>query len=417
VAVDRVTSAETSLTLLGVTLAGIGIAVPWYGLALSLQGPSSGIQLMVAGRLFPVWLSAQAVVAVGMVAAVGSLIVRSRRSLLCHLAALFSLLPPVAFLLQSRYSDARFRWALETRSVELRTITSQLAYRISLESPSSVLGFRVGNRWTELIAALRLGWAASVAGGVVLVVVACRKRPRRRPLAWVPGGLAAFVLVPTVIVGLRAQAAMSNGGDELQMGRPAAAMADFRQAVADDGRMAWDPDLLTGEEDASVAEGADDTPLALIALSDDARSQNQLASAVADIDAAISSAPDDPVIEAAVLQRATALSLSRGDPSVLLALPAALTQNSVPATYTLGRLYYSGGDDQQSIRWFTRTLAISSDGDVRSSCFTYLALSEMRLGAQDQSRSYLEMALRADPLHNNATAEALAAGLYEAGVP
>ena len=63
---------------------------------------------------------------------------------------------------------------------------------------------------------------------------------------------------------------------------------------------------------------------------------------------------------------------------------------------------------------FRRTIALTRDQNVISSAYTYIALSELKLGQIDQARDDLLHAVSADTAYNNTLARSLVAGLYVA---
>jgi tetratricopeptide (TPR) repeat protein len=80
--------------------------------------------------------------------------------------------------------------------------------------------------------------------------------------------------------------------------------------------------------------------------------------------------------------------------------------------YTQGRVRYAQADYSAALPCFQQVLRITGDGNVISSAYTYIALSELKLGRAGQARLDLLRAVRADTSYNNTLARSLLVGLY-----
>jgi len=118
--------------------------------------------------------------------------------------------------------------------------------------------------------------------------------------------------------------------------------------------------------------------------------------------------PANPVLQQQLDQASQILGLIHENAGPL----QALSDPTVADVYTEGRVRYADADYPDALACFRQVLTMTGDGNVISSAYTYLALSELKLGLRDQARLDLLHAVSADVSYNNTLARSVLAGLY-----
>jgi hypothetical protein len=86
-------------------------------------------------------------------------------------------------------------------------------------------------------------------------------------------------------------------------------------------------------------------------------------------------------------------------------------------SFTYGHYAYEVGDDSSTIAFMNQTLVNSPNGELQSLAYTYLALSEQRLGHPAAYRRDIVEAVQLDTQDVNGLGRDIAAGLYTPGAP
>jgi hypothetical protein len=118
--------------------------------------------------------------------------------------------------------------------------------------------------------------------------------------------------------------------------------------------------------------------------------------------------PANPVLQQQLDQASQVLAVTEQNPGPL----QALSHPTVADLYTEGRIDYARADYPAAMTCFRAVLTMTGDGNVISSAYTYLALSELKQGHASQARLDLLRAASADVGYNNTLARSLLAGLY-----
>jgi tetratricopeptide (TPR) repeat protein len=103
----------------------------------------------------------------------------------------------------------------------------------------------------------------------------------------------------------------------------------------------------------------------------------------------------------------------RGDSAALSWLPllARIDSTNVYSAYMLGRIQYDLRNYPACIRQLSRVISLSANIDIRSSAYTYIALSDNGLGEYAKARDLLFKAVALDPSYRNNTAREALSGL------
>jgi tetratricopeptide (TPR) repeat protein len=165
-------------------------------------------------------------------------------------------------------------------------------------------------------------------------------------------------------------------------------------------------DLALGQ--VLLAAGSRDQPLALLAEAYALGAGGDPRAQVTELRQAWARDPANPVLLQQLDQASQVLGLNYQDPGSL----QALSDPTVGDQYTEGRILYAQADYPAALACFRRVLTMTKDANVTSSSFTYIALSELKLGQADQARRDLLRAVGVDTAYNNTLARSLIAGLY-----
>jgi hypothetical protein len=399
--------------LLGLLLTTTGLALPWFAIPLSGSRSAWSLPVVLAGVPSGSLASYGAVLAVclglGVVAIVAS---RGRPTAATSTVGAVILLACLSFLVATGTADWPLLQQLENQTAQQAAIFSQFGYGVPNQLPSLMLLVPVTGSWALVGGALRLGWLGASVGGLMLFGSGAaslagwtrRTRPGWRLVA------ALGLLLVAGAVGRGAVAAYLAG-----QGAAAASAGDYPSAnstLAVAHRL--DP-LLTSSAayelalgQVTMAAGHVSQPLALLADADARAAQGDIQGQVAELRQAAAGDPANDVLVQKLDQASQLLGLTDQDARPL----QALGDPTVADEYTQGRVLYETADYTAALACFRQVLTMTADANVSSSAFTYIALSELRLGQADQARRDLLRAVSLDTEYNNTVARSLVAGLY-----
>jgi tetratricopeptide (TPR) repeat protein len=282
-----------------------------------------------------------------------------------------------------------------------------------------MLGVAVDGEWAALLGALRAGWFAAAAGGLALLLGGAPELAGRGRAGWrhrLP-----LVAALLVVAGLGALVGRGVAAVTLsERGAGLARAGDYRVAsslLTTAGRL--DPSLARDEAyelavgQALLASGRHGDALALLADAELRGETGDAPGQVAELTDAVRRAPGDPVLVEQLRQATWRLALVGDDPRPIRTLGPRTTADE----YTEGRVLYDRSAYADALTCFQRVLTLTGQPDVRSSAYTYIALSEAKLGRAGPARRDMVAAVLADTGTNNVQARSLALGLYAAGEP
>ena len=401
--------------LLGLLLLVLGLVLPWFAVPLQGAGTAWSLPVVLAGMSFLFPVSYGIVLAVGL--ALGVLAMVRWRGRPCAATGLIGagiLVVALTFVVATATADWSLLQRLEDQTAQQTAIFSQFGYAVPGQEPSLMLLVPVTGTWALIGGALRLGWFSAAAGGLVLFASGAssladwvRRTRRRRNL------LPALTLLLVVVALARGAVAGYVAGQ----GVGAAQAGDYQAARTDLAISHRFNPLLTGSTAYEIAlgqvllaAGGRGQALALLADADDREASGDLRGWVTELRLAVARDPANPVLLQQLDQASQVLALTGQDPGPLQALSAPTPADE----YTEGRVLYALADYPAALTSFRRVLTMTGDANVTSSAFTYIALSELKLGQVDQARSDLLRAVSVDTRYNNTLARSLLTGLYVA---
>jgi hypothetical protein len=324
----------------------------------------------------------------------------------------------LAFVFATGTSDWPLLQHLRDQAAERDVIFQQLGYAVPATEPRLMLGAPLTGDWSQLAGGLRAGWFGTGGGGLVLLLSGLPRLPFRLGAAgWrglVPA--AAALLAVGGLIGLA-----GRGGAAAYLadrGIQAARAGDYRAARSSLATAhALDPSMARGVPyelalgQALLASGQSSDPLALLAEAESRDQTGDVGRQVAELREAVKRDPGDPVLVQELRQASRQLALVRGDARPLQALghPTAADR------YTEGRVLYDRASYAEALACFRTVTTLTREPNVVSSAYTYISLSEMKLGASGDARHDLVRAVAVDTGYNNTLARSLATGLYVAG--
>lgn len=399
--------------LLGLLALIPGLVLPWFAVPLQAQQSAWSLPVVLAGAHTVSLVSYGAVLAVCLV--VGCLGVFLRlgqpRAAIAAIGAA-ALVTSLTFLVATGTADWPLLQRLQDQTAQQTAIFGQFGYAVPVQQPSLMLFVPVTGTAAVIGGALRLGWFLTAIGGLALfasgassLVAWLRRAPWR--LRLLPG------LVLLLVAGVLARGAI--GSYLAGQGAAGAAAGNYQSAsssLADAQRL--NPSLTSSTAyelalgQVQLATGDSGQPLALFANAYAHGASGDVRGQVINLRQAVARDPGNSVLVQQLDQASQVLGLTDVDPGPL----QALSNPSAADEYTAGRVLYTAADYTAAITDFRRVLTMTGDANVTSSAFTYIALSEMRLGQADQARRDLLQAVSLDTSYNNTLARSLLAGLY-----
>jgi tetratricopeptide (TPR) repeat protein len=317
------------------------------------------------------------------------------------------------FVVTTRIMGAETLFRLSSDTAQ-STIVGRQILQYHFLPPTSYLGFTPDATTSMILSALRIGWyAAAVSGGLL---AGRRVAPMRQPRRMITAVAAiATVLAFGFASGLMAEAAESDGVAAVQSGHSMLAEHDFERALTLNPQLRDDSQL---EMQLGQAEGDQGQATALSWFAKTASppvDSAGIAQQVLDYSEASSLAPGNLVIRnsfAVALADDMIGTQSPVDPSAVSML------DEMPfLSFTYGHFAYEVGDDSATIQYMDRVLTTNRNGELQSLAYTYLALSEQRLGHLDAFRRDIVKAVALDTQNVNGLGREVAAGLYTPGPP
>ncbi len=285
-----------------------------------------------------------------------------------------------------------------------------------------------------------LGRGAAVVGAPQMAAVATR--PRARPSSrgvwrwlWVAAAAVGLVILARAPMGILLQYA---GKTALSEGDYSAALDFFAKAQALDPNLSALPAYREARGKALYELAFRDTPDATIYLTSQYLDLGDFTDAWQQSAGLLQKYPADSVVR---YQVATSLEMyvayfdrnyltpvedqvAYNRPQSLLGLPTLeaglpwlerliqLQPNNVFAYYTHGRMLFTSHAYEFAQRDFEAVIRLTSDNDMRSTAYTYIALSRAGMGDYVGERAMLSKALALDTGFYNTTARQAASGLH-----
>ena len=398
--------------LLGLLLLILGLALPWFAIPLQASRSAWSLPVALAGTPGISWVSYGAVLAVCL--GLGLLAIMHSRGRTCAATAAVGagvLVVSFAFVVSTMTTDWPLLQQLQDQTAQQAAIFGQLGYAVPGQQPSLMLLVPVTGIWALVGGALRLGWFSACAGGLMLFASGASSLAdwvRMPRLRWSLPALAllliALVLGPGAIAGYLA----GQGAAASQVGDYQAASTSLTVARQLNPLLTSSTayDLALGR--VLLATGGRSQPLALLAEADARGAGGDIRAQVTELRQAVAQDPANPVLVQQLDQASQVLGLTGQEPGSL----QALSDPTVADRYTEGRVLYALAEYPAALACFRRVLAMTGDANVTSSAFTYIALSELKLGRADQARRDLLRAVRVDAAYNNTLARSLIVGLY-----
>ena len=405
---------------LGVAAAAAALLLPWVGLNLSPDLSAWNLTFALSRVPLVDHLSYGAVIAVLMAAVLVSLF-RSRglptavtRSIGWILVAL-----SIVFVVSTRVTGVATMFALTNDTTQTQIINSQFLTNNNNPPPTEFFGISFDAKTLILLYALRAGWYLLLASGLLLAGRVPFPRERRQWVLATVAGVGVLAVAAGLAFGSLAQSAMDNGIQSVNTGQPAQGQASLDAALRDNPQMAYAPEL---EQALGQAEADQGRTSGLVDYAEATRpvgvnlgllQQAQLFSDA--LDALPAHSPQAAVVAAGAAAFLANATVDVRNPDVLTLVTGILSTPSV--TFTVGRYDYEAGAEPSAIRLLERTVASTSNSEVRSIALTYIALAWQRIGDEAQFRSAIVAAVRADTLNENVYAREISTGLYVPGDP
>jgi hypothetical protein len=403
-----------SWSLVGLLLLILGLWLPWFAVPLQVDPTAWSLPVVLAGTPSIPWISYGAVLAaclgLGLLALMRS---QGRPGAGTGAVGAGVLVVSLVFLVATRTADWPLLQRLEDQTAQQTAIFGQFGYAVPGQQPTLMLLVPVTGTWALVGGALRLGWFSTAIGGLVLFgsgassLAGWVRQTRRR-------GKLLPALALLLVVGVLGRGAVAS----YLAGRGAAASqaGDYRMASASLSIARQLNPLLTSSSAYDLAlgqvlradAGGRSQPLALLADADARGAGGDIPGQVTELRQALARDPANPILLQQLDQASQVLGLNDQDPGSL----QALGDPTLADEYTEGRVFYTMGDYPAALTCLQRVLTMTRDDNVTSSAFTYMALSEIKLGQPDQARRDLLRAVSVDTRYNNTLARSLVAGLY-----
>jgi hypothetical protein len=399
--------------LFGLLLTITGLVLPWFAIPLAGSRSAWSLPVVLAGVASGSLASYGAVLAVCFGLGLAAIVVsRGRPSAATSAVGAGVLVVCVTFLVATGTADWPLLQQLEDQTAQQAAIFSQFGYGVPGQLPNLMVLVPVTGSWVLVGGALRLGWLSATVGGLMLFgsgvpsLAGWAGRTRRR---WrlVPA-LGLLLVAGAVGRGAAAAYLAGQGAAAGRAGNYPSANSTLALAHRLDPLLTSSPAYELALGQVMLAAGQASQPLASLADADARAAQGDLQGQVTELRQAAAGDPANGVLAQQLDQASQLLGLTSQDARPL----QALGDPTVADEYTQGRILYAAADYTAALACFRQVLTMTGDANVTSSAFTYIALSELRLGQADQARRDLLRAVSLDPEYNNTLARSLVAGLY-----
>jgi tetratricopeptide (TPR) repeat protein len=397
---------------LGLLLLILGLALPWFAIPLQPGRSAWSLPVVLAGMpavsRISYGASLAACLCLGLLAAARS---RGRAGAATAAVGAVALVSSLSFLVASSTADWPLQQLLANQTAEQAAIFSQFGYAVPGQQPSLMLAVPVTGNWALVAGALRLGWFCAAVGGLTLFSSGARDLAGLvRRFRW--RGTLVSALAMLIVVGVLARGAVADyvagqGTAAVRSGAYQAASASLADARQLNSLLASSTayELALGQ----VLSGSGSVqPLAMLADADARGAMGDTKGQVAELRQAERLDPANPVLREQLDQASQVLGLDDDTNGPL----QRLSHPTVADMYTEGRVWYATSDYPAALACFQRVLTMTGDGNVLSSAYTYIALSQLKLGQGSQARVNLLRAVSVDTSYNNTLARSLLTGLY-----
>jgi hypothetical protein len=400
--------------VLGLLFALSSLAFPWIGLSLSPSLSAWKLTFTMGAVPLVGHVSyGEFIGACTLTAAVSALRSRGTATNTTRACGWMLVATPLFFFLTTRLIGGEILFRLSTDSLQTQVVDRQIL-QYHLVPPNNFFSFTPDITTTLLLNGLRIGWLLTTVGGGLMAGRLVTPIRHRRFVVMVMAGLAALVAWG-VVTGLLAEAAMSDGIAAAQAGRSAPAEHDFNRALALNSQLRYNSQLTTELGQAQADQGQNSALAWLAKAANPPTTSDGIAQQLLDYTQAASLAPRNPVV-----QNAFAIALADDmigseqpiDPRALSTLGGMAF-----LSFTYGHFAYEAGDDSTTIRLMQQTIAHTQNSELLSLAYTYLGLSEERLGHLVAFRRDIVNAVNLDTQDVNAIGREVAAGLYTPGPP
>jgi hypothetical protein len=400
--------------LVGLLATSSTLVLPWLGRNLSPN--LSAWHLNVSLGVVPLighLTYGEIVFALLAAATVSTLRSRGQATNTTHTCGWVVLATALIFVITTRITGAETLFRLSTDSAQTQVVDRQiLEYHFA--PPTSFFGLTPDATTRMVLNALRMGWYLTIVAGIMLAGRRVEPRRHRRLVGTAVIGVG-LVLLFGLASGLLADGAKSDGFALTRSGHPAAAERAFARALSLNPQLRYDSELETELGEAQGDQGHQNGLAWFAEASSPPVASSGIAKQMFDYSQALSMDPSN-----AVIRDGFAVALADDmigadvpvDPSVAMKL-----DGMAFLSFTYGHYAYETGDDTSTIAFMDKTVADSSNGELQSLAFTYLALSEQRLGRPAAFRHDIVEAVHLDTQDVNGLGRDVAAGLYTPGAP
>jgi hypothetical protein len=415
VALPAIPRARTSWrTFVGLFIGLLSLVLPWLGLTLT---PSlSAWHLTIALGAVPLigHLTYGELMAFLIIwAAVSAVRSRGRPTNTTRACGWAMVATALLFVVTTRVMGAELLFRLSSDNAQTGIVERQILQYHFLP-PTSYLGFTPDATTSMILSALRMGWYfAAVSGGLLAGRPVAPIRQSRKVITALAG--VATILAFGFASGLLAATSEANGIAAVQAGRSAQAEHDFARALALNPQLHDDARLETNLGQAEGDQGRETALAWLAKTASPPINTAGIAQQTLDFSQALSLAPGNPVIRnsfAIALANDMIGTQSPVDPPAVTTL-----RDQAFLAFTYGHYAYEIGDDSATIQSMNRVVATNRNSELQSLAFTYLALSEQRLGRLGAFRRDIVKAVALDTQDVNGLGREVAAGLYTPGPP
>jgi hypothetical protein len=316
------------------------------------------------------------------------------------------------FVVATRIMGGELLFRLSNDLAQTQIVDRQLGYRFA--PPLNFLGFTPGSTTMMVLNSLQVGWYLTMLAGVLMAgrFESPLRHRRTSVIALVAIGI---LLVWGFTGGLLAQGAKFDGVAAEQAGHPVLAERDFERALSLNPELRYDNELEIELGHAQADQGQVNALTWLAAAENPPPTTVALYGQIFDFSEALGAAPDNPIVRN---EFAVSLADDMNSTGAPLAPGSVSSLDSLPfLSFTSGHYAYEAGDESSAIAYLDRTVADTGNGELLSAAYTYLALSEQRLGDPYEFRRDIVKAVDLDTQDVNAVAREVAAGLLTPGTP